>query len=102
MKLLIITALKEYSDQTASLLKKAGVHIFSATDISGFKDGSSHNLLDDWFSAGEARFDSVLFFSFTEDAKAEAGLKLIEEYNHGLADEFPLRAFIVPVDKFSK
>lgn len=102
MKLLIITALKEYSDQAAALLKKAEIHVFSATDISGFKDGSSHNLLDDWFTAGEARFDSVLLFSFTTEEKATAVLKLVEEYNHSLAEDFPLRAFIVPVDNFSK
>ncbi|MCA6449540.1 MAG: hypothetical protein IM584_03225 [Chitinophagaceae bacterium] len=102
MKLLIITALKEYSDQAAALLKKAEIHVFSATDISGFKDGSSHNLLDDWFTAGEARFDSVLVFSLTTEEKATAALKLIEEYNHSLAEDFPLRAFIVPVDNFSK
>jgi hypothetical protein len=101
MKLLIITAVKEYSDQAAALVKKAGIHIFSATDIVGFKDGSQHNLLDDWFGAGEARTNSMLLFSFAGDDQAKKALELVQEYNQSLADDFPLRAFIVPVDSFS-
>lgn len=101
MQLFIITALKEYSDQAAALLKKAGIHIFSATDIQGFKDGSSHNLLDDWFGAGEAQFDSILLFSFTSTELASRAMELVKEYNEKLADEFPLRAFTVNVHQSS-
>jgi len=101
MKLFIVTALKEYSDQATDIFKKAGIHVLSATDISGFKQSTSHNLLDDWFGAGDARFDSILFFSFTMEDKADIALKLIQAYNQNQGGEFPLRAFILPVEKFS-
>lgn len=101
MKLFIVTALKEYSEMVAAIFKKTGIHIFSATDIIGFKDGTSHNLLDDWFGAGDARFDSVIFFSFTSEENADMALKQIQEYNQKQAGDFPLRAFILPVEKFS-
>lgn len=101
MKLLIITAVKEYSDQAVALVKKAGITVFSATDIIGFKDGSQHNLLDDWFGTGEARFNSVLLFSFAADEQAKQTIELVQEYNQSLADDFPLRAFMVPVEAFS-
>lgn len=101
MKLLIITAVKEYSDQAAALVKKAGISVFSATDIIGFKNDSSHNLLDEWFGAGDARFNSMLLFSFTGEAEAQKAIELVQEYNTALADDFPLRAFVVPVEAFS-
>lgn len=101
MKLLIITAVKEYSEQAVLLVRKAGITIFSATDISGFTDNSPHNLLDDWFSAGNARFNSVLLFSFTAEEQAKKAFELVQEYNQALADDFPLHACIVPVEAFT-
>ena len=101
MKLIIITALKEYSDQASAILKKAGISVFSATDIIGFKEGTNHNLLDDWFGAGDARFDSILLFSFTGNEQAETALKLVQENNQTQGSDFPIRAFILSVDQFS-
>lgn len=46
MKLLTVTALKEYSEKVITIFRKAGIHAFSATDIIGFKDGTDHNLMD--------------------------------------------------------
>ncbi len=101
MKLLIITALKEYSDQASAILKNTGINVFSATDIIGFKEGTNQNLLDNWFGAGDARFDSILLFSFTGNEQAVIALKFVQEYNQTQGSDFPIRAFILPVDQFS-
>ena len=45
------------SSQADAVVAKAKTHL-------GFKEGTNHNLLDDWFGAGDARFDSILLFSF--------------------------------------
>ncbi len=101
MKLFIITALKEHSEVVATIFKQSGITVFSATDIVGYKGDNLHPLLDNWFGAGDARFDSVMLFSFTGEANAEKALTQIQLYNSEQGCEFPLRAFIVPIEKFS-
>ncbi len=101
MKLLTVTALKEYSEKVTAIFKKAGIHVFSATDIIGFKDGSDHNLIDNWFGMSDARFDSVFLFSFTDEEKANNALVFIREYNLENPGDFPLRAFIIAVENSS-
>jgi hypothetical protein len=98
MKLLTVTALKEYGEKVTAIFRKAGIHVFSATDINGFKDGSDQNLTDSWFGMSDARFDAVLVFSFTEDEKANSALQFIHDYNQENPGDFPLRAFILPVE----
>ena len=99
MKLFITTCLKEYQDDVSKIFKQANISVFSVTDITGFKEDNSNNLLEDWFASGDEKFDSLLLFSFTSNAKAEAGINLINNYNKKLEENFPVRAFIVPVDK---
>lgn len=101
MKLVMVTSLKEYSEQVAVIFKKAGIRIYSATDTIGFKDDSEHNLMDSWFGMREALFDSVFLFSFTEDEQANTSLQLIREYNEENPGDFPIRAFILPVENSS-
>jgi tRNA A37 methylthiotransferase MiaB len=101
MKLLMITSLKEYSDQVAAIFKEAGIGVYSATDTIGFKGEQEHNLMDSWFGMGEARFDSVCLFSFTEDEKAQQGLQLVKNYNNQHPGDFPIRAFVLPVEDSS-
>ena len=101
MKLLVVTSLKEYQKNVAHILDKAGIEVFSVSETIGFKDHQTSNLLDNWFSSGSEQFDSIFLFSFTEAAKAEHALELIKKYNDENVTGFPIRAFIIPVDKSS-
>jgi hypothetical protein len=101
MKLLIVTSLKEYQKAVALIFEKAGVKVFSVSEIKGFKEDHSVNLLDNWFSSGKEHFDSIFLFSFTTEASAENALDLIKAYNEENKTNFPVRAFIVPVEKSS-
>jgi hypothetical protein len=101
MKFFIVTCLKEYQDDVTKIFKDANIHVFSATDVIGFKDNLSPNLLEEWFAAGDEKFDSMMLFSFTANENAEKGIELIKEYNTQSESNFPVRAFIVPVEKSS-
>lgn len=101
MKFFIVTCLKEFQEEVSKIFKAANIHVFSATDVIGFKDGQSPNLLEEWFASGDEKFDSLFIFSFTEDQNAEHALELIKQYNEENQTNFPIRAFIVPVDKAS-
>lgn len=101
MKLLMVTSLKEYQKAVADIFNKSGIAVFSVTETAGFKDHHTPNLLDEWFSAGNEKFDSIFVFSFTQDAKADQVLDLVKKYNTGHDTGFPIHAFILPVTKSS-
>ena len=101
MKFFIVTCLKEFQEDVSKIFKAANIHVFSAADVIGFKDGQTPNLLEEWFASGDEKFDSLFIFSFTEDESAEHALELIKQYNEENQTNFPIRAFIVPVDKAS-
>ena len=101
MKLITVTALKEFSEKVTAIFRKADIHVFSATDIIGFKNDSNDNLMSGWSGKSDVHFDSVLLFSFTEDEKANKAIQYIREYNQENSGGFPLRAFILPVENSS-
>lgn len=83
------------------MLHQSGIEVFSVSETIGFKDHQATNLLDNWFSSGSEYFDSIFLFSFTQEEKAEHALELIKKYNDENATGFPIRGFIIPVDKAS-
>ncbi len=101
MKFFIVTSLKEYQDDVCKIFKAANIGVFSATDVIGFNENHTPNLLADWFASGEEKFDSMFIFSFTTDENAELAMELIKKYNIENVSGFPVRAFIVPVEKAS-
>lgn len=101
MKLIIITCLKEHQEEVTKIFHQAQVYVFSATDIMGFKENDAVNLMDEWFAAGKERFDSVVLFSFTANTNADEVVELVNKHNAKEALQFPIRAFVMPVEKFS-
>lgn len=101
MKFFIVTCLKEHQDDVTKIFKQANINAFSATDVIGFKDNQTMNLLEDWFARGDEKFDSMMIFSFTTAENAEHGIELIKKHNDESDTKFPARAFIVPVEKAS-
>ncbi len=99
MKLFIVTSLKDYQDAVIKIFKEAKITVFSIIDVVGFKDDHPANILEDWFASGDEKFDSRMIFSFTADENAAHGMELIEKYNQSNDTGFPIRAFIVPVEK---
>ena len=99
MKLLVVAALKEETEKVSAILKKAAISVFSVTDTMGIKNTVDTDLLTDWFSRGVGKFDSVIIFCFTTEANTETALKEIETYNQQQASNFPIRAFVLAVEK---
>ncbi len=99
MKLLVVAAIKEETEKVSAILKKAAISVFSVTDTMGIKNTVDTDLLTDWFSRGVGKFDSVIIFCFTTEANTETALKEIETYNQQQASNFPIRAFVLAVEK---
>jgi hypothetical protein len=101
MKLLVVTCLKEYLPDVSAIFEKAAIQVFSMSEVIGRKDVQARSLVDNWFSSGTGEYDSLMIFSFTEDGNAEKAMALINNYNKTVSNEFPIRAFIVPVENFN-
>ncbi|GAC1312844.1 MAG: hypothetical protein NVSMB24_35130 [Mucilaginibacter sp.] len=65
----------------------------------GHRDTSTSNLLVEWFASGGEEVNSMMIFSFTASGNAEQGMLLIKDYNETLKENFPVRAFIMPVEQ---
>ena len=101
MKLLIVTCLKEYQEEVAKIFESASIAAFSVTETVGYKDGVTPNIADSWFSLGQEHYDSVFLFSFTNEHNAKSAMGLIQAFNTNSKTEFPLRAFVMPVEASS-
>ncbi len=101
MKLLVVTAVQECLNDVSKIFNQAKISVFSITDTTGIKASGSINLIDNWFASGKEKFDSAFIFSFTENENAENALQLINEFNASRTTDFPIRGFIIPVEKFN-
>ena len=99
MKLLIVTCLKEYLADIARIFKQSNIDVFSTNEITGHRNSAPANLLEDWFASGGEDADSMMAFTLTPSANAEKSIELIRIYNETLRVDFPVRAFIMPVEK---
>jgi hypothetical protein len=99
MKLLIITCLKELVGDVSKIFKQANIDVFSTTEITGYREGNPHNLREDWFVSGSEQVDSMMIFTFIGDEKARLGIALIKKHNETSGQDFPIRAFMMPVEE---
>ena len=101
MKFFIVTCIKENQGIVQKILSQSNINVFSSTDIVGYKNNQQPNLLEEWFAAGDEQCDSSMIFSFTSDENASKALNQIVLFNTENPNDFPIRGFIVPVEKAS-
>ncbi len=101
MKFFIVTCIKENQEIVQKIFSKANIMVYSSTDIIGYKNNQQPNLLEEWFAAGDEQCESSMIFSFTTDENATQALNQIIVYNTEYPNDFPIRAFVVPVEKAS-
>lgn len=100
MKLLIVTVVEEFEKEILRLFKEANIKSFSEGHIDGYKNPTSIVRTASWFPSEKSGVDSSLFFSFTEDENIETLFKLIKKFNTNLETNNPIKAVVVPIEKF--
>lgn len=100
MKLVIVTVVDEYKKDIIKLFKQAQINNFSESDIEGFKPTTSVTLGSNWFASEQSGADSEMFFSFTEEEHIDALFDLIKEFNKNLETNNPIKAIVVPIERF--
>lgn len=83
MKLLLITAIKEFESEVKNILVKSEVKSFTYNSVKGFKNEAQSNVVDNWFASSYAEIDSLLFTVFLPEENTPLILKKIEEFNFG-------------------
>ena len=100
MKLVIVTSVKEFHNDIAKLFKKGNIKNYSKLDIEGYKNGNLSELSSNWFASDKHGNESNMFFSFTEEDNIDALFELIKEFNQSIETNNPIRAIVVPIEKF--
>lgn len=81
MKLLIITAIKEFEKDVLKILKKGEVKTFTFKDVKGYKDLSEEALEDNWFASDMNVNESILFYAFVKKENVDAVFELAKTFN---------------------
>ncbi len=81
MKLLIITAIKEFEAEVKKQLKNAKVTTYSFKEVSGYRDKANDALESNWFSGKMNSTESILFFAFVPTENVETLFISIRAFN---------------------
>lgn len=100
MKLLVVTAVKDFEKEALRLFKAAKIHAFSSGDINGFKTEDHENLIDNWFSSSSDKVRSVLFFTFADESRIEILLSSLKKFNENIQSDNPMKAIVLPIERF--
>jgi hypothetical protein len=81
MKLLIITAIKEFEKEIKLQLKNAKVNTFSYQNVIGYRDSTMDAIESNWFSSEMSKSESILFYAFVKKENVEMLFETINKFN---------------------
>ena len=81
MKLIIVTAIREFESDVFRFFKKAGISTFSEVDLSGHKSVLPNQIASNWFAFRSEEYDSFMVFAFTQEVNARQLLDHIQSFN---------------------
>jgi hypothetical protein len=100
MKLVIVTAVEAFHKDIVTLFKTAGIESFSESDIDGYKNIPNLLATSSWFPGQKRGNESNMFFSFTDEQHIDSLFELIKAFNTQLETNNPIKAIVVPIEKF--
>ena len=81
MKLLFITAVREYEKEIKQMLKQSSVKTFTYKFVTGFKDVSEESIESNWFANEMNETQSILFYAFVEKENVDLFMGSVEQFN---------------------
>ena len=101
MKLIVVMSVEDVKDSILAILQKASVPVLSMVDTKGMKPAVSLAFAASWLGKEKQIYNSLLYFSFTDEEKANRVVSLIDEDNNQEKCIFPAHAFVLPVENSS-
>ena len=99
MKLLLITAVREFEKDIKQILKKDQVKSFSYKDVKGFKDNSEEALEANWFAANEQEIESILFYAFVNEEKVDGLFEMVKDINAEQISKSNIHIAVLNIEK---
>ncbi|NQZ74517.1 MAG: hypothetical protein HRT61_00135 [Ekhidna sp.] len=99
MELLIITAVRSFTEDIKQILKSSGVKVYSTLDVTGYKDLSDLTIDANWFGSDSGEHLSVLFYAFIEERYVTGVLKEIEALNETQETYSYVHAAVIDIKK---
>ena len=81
MKLLFITAVREYEKEIKKMLKQSSVKTFTYKFVTGFKDVSEESIESNWFANEMNETQSILFYAFVKKENVDLFMDSVEKFN---------------------
>lgn len=101
MKLLVITAVREFENDIKQILKKAEVKSFSYKDVKGFKDNSEDALESNWFATNIQETESILFYAFVKEDKVDGLFDMVKEFNTEQVSKSNIHVAVLNIERCS-
>ena len=101
MKLLLITAVREFEKDIKQILKKAQVKSFSYKDVKGFKDNSEDALEANWFATNMQKTESILFYAFVNEEKVDGLFDMVKEFNTEQVSKSNIHVAVLNIERCS-
>ena len=102
MKLLLITAIKEFEKNIKQILKNSEVKSFSYKDVNGFKDNSEDAMEGNWFATNMQETESILFYAFVKEDKVDSLFELIGVFNKEQVTKSNIHIAVLSIERCSK
>ena len=101
MKLLLISAIREFEKDIKLILKKAQVKSFSYKDVKGFKDNSEDALEANWFATNMQETESVLFYAFVKQDKVDGLFDMVAAFNTEQVSKSNIHVAVLNIERCS-
>ncbi len=99
MKLLLITAVREFEKDIKQILKKADVKSFTYQDVKGFDDNSEDALEANWFATNDQEIESVLFYAFIDKERVDELFEMVKDFNADQISKSYIHLAVVNIEK---
>ena len=99
MKLLVITAIKEFKKDIKQMLQKANVKEYSYREVTGFRDASEDALESNWFASELNENESTLFYAFVKKENVDLLFRLVDEFNAGQETLSKVHVAVLNIEK---
>ena len=99
MKLVIITAIKQFEKDIKLQLKKAEVRTFSFKEVTGYRDSTEDAIESNWFSSEMNQTESIVFYAFVKKENVDMLFKLINDFNDKQKTMSHIHVAVINIEK---
>lgn len=99
MKLLLITAIAEFSKEVKQILKIANVKNYSYQEVVGYRNASYDAINSNWFGTEMNENESVMFYAFVDKENVDLVFDAVTEFNSKQETLSHIHTAIINIEK---